>query len=87
MSRKKNLHNFLRECKKFEKYHKLLVLAVGAPDLSRIQIGSPQSLNLLQQFHDSQNFPPILCLERRRDEFYDAGISSLLAKSTVHALP
>lgn len=83
MGRKQNLHNFLRECKKFEKYHRLLVLAVGAPDLSRIQIGFAQSLKLLQQLHDSQNVPLISCLEQRRDEFYDTDISSFLAKSTV----
>ena len=45
MNRKQNLHDFLRECKKFEKKKKYLrpsVVAVGAPGISRAQVGSPQ---------------------------------------------
>ena len=46
MNRKQNLHDFLTECKKFEKkkkkYLRPSVVAVGAPGISRAQAGSPQ---------------------------------------------
>ena len=43
MNRKQNLLDFLRESKKFgKKYLRPSVVAVGAPDISRAQVGSPQ---------------------------------------------
>lgn len=45
-------------------------MAVGAPDHSRRQTGSPQTLRSLQQPCESQDFPSRSSLEQRR-EFYD----------------